>query len=47
MTLGRSCACVAARSDWMKAKLSLDKALGDLLEKNNIMFDDAIRNHLQ
>ena len=34
---------VAARSDWMKARLSLDRALGNLLEKNNIIFDDAIR----
>jgi outer membrane protein len=31
---------VAARSDWMKARLSLDRALGDLLEKNNIVFDN-------
>jgi outer membrane protein len=34
---------VAARSDGMKAPLSLDRALGNLLEKNNIIFDDAIR----
>jgi outer membrane protein len=34
---------VAARSDWMKAQLALDRALGDLLEKNSIVFDDAIR----
>lgn len=34
---------VAARSDWMKALLSLDRARGNLLEKNNIVFDDAIR----
>ena len=34
---------VAARSDWMKARLSLDRALGNLLEKNNIIFDDTIR----
>jgi outer membrane protein len=34
---------VAARSDWMKARLSLDRALGNLLEKNNIVFDNAIR----
>jgi hypothetical protein len=27
----------------MKAQLSLDRALGDLLEKNNILLDDAIR----
>ena len=34
---------VGARSDWMKAQLALDRALGDLLEKNSILFDDAIR----
>lgn len=34
---------VAARSDWMKARLSLDRALGNLLEKNSIVFDDAVR----
>jgi outer membrane protein len=33
---------VAARSDWMKAKLSLDHVLGDLLEKNNVRLGDAI-----
>jgi outer membrane protein TolC len=38
---------VAARSDWMKARLSLDRALGDLLEKNNIVFDDAIREQVR
>jgi outer membrane protein len=37
---------VAARSDWMKAQLSLDHALGDLLEKNGIVLDDAIRGQL-
>jgi outer membrane protein TolC len=33
---------VAARSDWMKAQLALDRALGDLLEKQNILWDDAV-----
>ncbi len=33
---------VAARSDWMKAQMSLDRALGDLLQKNRIELDDAI-----
>jgi len=33
---------VAARSDWMKAQLALDRALGNLLEKNGILLDDAI-----
>ena len=34
---------VAARSDWVKARLSLDRALGNLLATNNIQFDDAVR----
>ncbi len=34
---------VAARSDWMKAQMSLDRSLGNLLEKNRITFDDAVR----
>ena len=34
---------VAARSDWMKAQMALDRSLGDLLEKNRISFDDAVR----
>ena len=33
---------VAARSDWMKARISLDRALGNLLERNNISMEDAI-----
>ncbi len=33
---------IAARSNWMKAHIELDHALGDLLEKNNIELDDAI-----
>jgi outer membrane protein len=37
---------VAARSDWMKAQLSLDRALGTLLEKNQVILDDAIRGKL-
>ena len=32
---------VAARSDRMKARLTLDRALGDLLEKNNAVFDGS------
>jgi outer membrane protein len=38
---------VAARSDWMKARLALDRALGNLLEKNNILFDDAIKEQMR
>ncbi len=37
---------VAARSDYMKAQLSLDRALGDLLRKNGIALDDAIEGRL-
>jgi outer membrane protein len=37
---------VAARSDWMKAQITLDQTLGNLLEKNNISLDDAIRGKL-
>ncbi len=33
---------VAARSDWMKAQMALDRALGDLLQKNRIDFDGAV-----
>ena len=33
---------VAARSDWMKARIALDRALGTLLKSNNISFDDAV-----
>jgi outer membrane protein TolC len=34
---------IAARSNWKKAQIELDHDLGDLLEKNNIVLDDAIR----
>ena len=34
---------IAARSNWMKARIQLDYALGDLLEKNHIELDDAIK----
>jgi outer membrane protein TolC len=37
---------IAARSNWMKARLQLDHALGDLLEKNHIQLDDAIAGKL-
>jgi outer membrane protein TolC len=33
---------IAARSNWMKARIELDHALGNLLEKNGIALDDAI-----
>ncbi len=37
---------IAARSNYMKARIELDHALGDLLEKNHIVLDDAIRGQL-
>jgi outer membrane protein TolC len=37
---------IAARSNWKKAQIELDRALGDLLEKNNIELDDAIAGKL-
>jgi outer membrane protein len=37
---------VAARSDWMKAQITLDRSLGNILQKNNIAIDDAIRGKL-
>jgi outer membrane protein TolC len=37
---------IAARSNWRKAQLALDRALGDLLEKNHVELDDAIRGSL-
>ncbi len=33
---------IAARSNWVKARIELDRATGDLLEKNNIQLDDAV-----
>jgi len=38
---------IAARSNYMKARLALDHAMGDLLEKNNIELDDAIAGKLR
>jgi outer membrane protein TolC len=33
---------VAARSVWIKARIALDRALGDLLAKNGISYDQAV-----
>lgn len=33
---------VAARSVWIKARVSLDRALGNLLEKNGITYDESV-----
>jgi outer membrane protein len=37
---------IAARSNYMKARIELDHDLGDLLEKNGIQLDDAIAGKL-
>jgi outer membrane protein len=37
---------IAARSNWKKAQIELDRAMGDLLEKNHVELDDAIRGTL-
>lgn len=37
---------IAARSNYMKARLALNHALGDLLERNHIALDDAVRGQL-
>jgi outer membrane protein len=37
---------IAARSNYMKARIELDHSLGDLLEKNNIELDDAIKGQM-
>jgi outer membrane protein len=37
---------IAARSNWQKARIQLDYALGDLLEKNHVELDDAIKGQL-
>jgi outer membrane protein len=33
---------VAARSDWMKARIALDRSLGNMLQKNGIITDEAV-----
>lgn len=33
---------IAARSNWVKARIELDRATGDLLDRNNIQLDDAV-----
>lgn len=37
---------VAARSVWVKARVALDRAIGSLLEKNGVSFDDAVVGQL-
>lgn len=36
---------VAARSDWMKASLALDRSLGNLLEKNGLELEGVVQNN--
>jgi hypothetical protein len=33
---------VAARSVWIKARVALDRAVGNLLEKNGITYNDSV-----
>ncbi len=37
---------VAARSVWIKARVALDRAVGDLLEKNGITYDESVIGEL-
>jgi outer membrane protein len=37
---------VAARSVWIKARIALDRAIGDLLERNGITYDDSVLGQL-
>jgi len=37
---------VGARSTYIKSRVSLERAIGTLLESHNIKLDDAIRNEL-
>lgn len=37
---------VASRSVWVKARIALDRAIGSLLEKNGISYDDSVLGHL-
>ena len=38
---------IAARSNWKKAQIDLDHALGNLLDRNNIKLDDAISGTIE
>ena len=38
---------IAARSNWKKAQIELDRSLGDLLEKNGISLDDAVQGSVK
>jgi outer membrane protein len=38
---------IAARSNWKKAQIDLDHALGNLLDRNNIKLDEAVSGTIQ
>lgn len=38
---------VAARSVWVKARVALERSVGDLLERNSISFEDSVRGQLR
>ena len=38
---------IAVRSNWIKARIDLDRALGDLLERNHIELGDAIQGSIR
>ncbi len=38
---------IAARSNYIKARIELDRSIGDLLQKNGISLDDAIQGQVQ
>ena len=38
---------IAARSNWKKARIELDRALGRLLEANQVSLDDAVQGTLK
>ena len=37
---------VSARSVWIKARVALDRAVGNLLDKNGITYDDSVVGQL-
>ena len=38
---------VAARSNYQKARIELDRDLGDLLEKNGVSLEDAVQGSVK
>jgi outer membrane protein TolC len=38
---------IAARSNFKKAQIELDRALGDLLEKNGISLEEAVQGQVK